>query len=197
MFEQMNPAFLTLLALVIAAGAQLIGALAARRHYRRLNEIYDHIRHAGDANDGDRSWLRLAFYDASTRINMRITAVAAPFLAVIMPVFAVMELVKGYSSEVIERDIDDAHRARAKLDGADPVDGTYWQSELRREAQAHADAVEWKRSPLLTLWIAIWLIPGFAISLLAFGTLSAAFRVYRLLGEEIALKVSDSFARKA
>jgi hypothetical protein len=194
MSEFFHPAALVPIAIVLLGLSQLIGAFLARPHFRRLNEIHDEVARSPERNGGDRIWVRSAMRDATAHWMMWFVALLAPILAFVLPIFAISDLLKRPTAEDVERELEELHRTRAKLYGgdADPATGHFWSSALRREANEHVVAIEWKQAPLLTAWISLWLMPGFLIALLISGAGEAVLRQYRLIGEVATQRLQSS-----
>ena len=187
-----EPGFWIIIAIPLIGLLQVIGAALARPHYRRLNQIADTVLSDPQSNDADRSWLKSQLSDATLRWPVWLMAVGAPVIGIAGLVSAVAVLRDQNDTPA---DWDEFDRRAAKAEGlGDPSGGVYWSTPLRSEMRDAVFNAQVLASPLLSAWIALWLIPALLL-LVACGAATLAASQMRHLVEEWALKARSSTLR--
>jgi hypothetical protein len=171
-----EPGFWLLIAIVVLGVSQTIGAALARPHFRKLNKIAREVLDSPESNEGDKSWLQDALRDATNRLPLWLTALLAPVFGVYMVVEAVRTVMDDPTEREVDVEMDKLVRKNAELlSGVDPQTGTFWRDSRRAEATDAAFLGLLLSSPLLLLWLAIWILPAILIYLFG-GAASVIWR---------------------
>jgi hypothetical protein len=189
---------LLLVGLVAVGLSQAIGAAFAQRHFRALNKIVEEVIADPASTADDRQALIDGLEEAVQRWPVVVVAISAPFICVPTVIAAAIDAIRHRhlnNEQLLESARIDLRRVDAILNrvGDPPVYSQAYISRRTQFEQHSLSALAWT-SPLLTLWIAICLFPGF-VAFAIFGATSLASSRFRLIFEAALYWLSKPSAR--